>query len=589
MLAIKVNNEFLDLPADTGMELSRNNPFLSDDIQGEFSMGLTLRYSEKNYRLLQYIGNFYKKNTKYTVDAQIFDGGLFRYAGKLVINQHQTNMNDVESTVWTGFFTIGSSSFLQDIQDVLLQDVNLGGDRSFAWEGYVKTGTGFWAHIHNARVPNAFDYTFYPISNVGWYPNTQTVWMNKLTDNGTNDFEDNPDQHIYLGSGSPISLCPCIYLSFLLKKIFENFGWRIDGEILNDTGFKKITIPTFQAIKWVDITREWIGGTWVFSPYATITFNLSDHLPPDLTIGSFLVSIKNRFGWFFDFDSNTKTVYLRANKALIGGAVKDWTKYVQANYPAEYQDPEKVFSLINNIDTSDDLPVTKNVDEADLIRADSFASLPAAGAALDGKIAFALFENNFYVCQSDTTAAAYVWQFYAHNVGDYVVANADSTIESDISTMPSDRFTIRSGVDILAPVCNLQGNFFKSSAGQQPWGIRFLFYHGMFADTGGVLYPYASCHNLAISGTPSGEWSLPYRHQAGDVNDGVYDYWWKAWLQLLSVQDFRTFTLALPITELKKFSFSDIIFINNVFFIVQSAKEVLPYRGLIEMKMKRIY
>jgi len=133
------------------------------------------------------------------------------------------------------------------------------------------------------------------------------------------------------------------------------------------------------------------------------------------------------------------------------------------------------------------------------------------------------------------------------------------------------------------------GNFWKSKNGKQPWGIRFLFYHGMFADTGGVTYPYASCHNLAISGTPSGEWSLPYRHEYAFTNDGSYDYWWKAWLNLLAVQDFRTFTLALPITELKKFSFSDIIFINNVFFIVQSAKEILPYKELIKMKMKRIY
>ena len=591
MLAIKVNNEFIDLPADVSLELERNNPFLSDDdIQGEYSLGLTISYTEKNYRLLQFTGNFYKPTQKYIVDAEIYDAGMFRYAGQLVITQHSSNMNNIEQTVWTGFFTIGSAAFLQSIQDVLLEDVDYGGDRSFTWNGAdPNSGAGtFWQHIHEARVPNAFPYTFYPIYNDSFASDYRTRWMNKL--NPQNNFEAPiGDMSAYMELGNAISLCPAIYLSYLLQQIFANFGWKLSGEILDDTGFKKITIPSFNSIHWTDYNRRGPDQRLEYSQSSPIVFDLADHVPPDLSIGSFLVSIKNRKGWWFYFDSNTKTAYLHSYKSNIAAPVKDWTKYVQSTYTADYSDPDKVYSLVNNIDPADDYPVTLNIDESLITRIASRASLPAPGIDYDGQYYFIFNENSYYLCEIDESTSDYAWHFAANNIGDYTPANADTTIESDISTMPGSLIAASSGANILVPQCQVAGNYWHSTLGDQSWGVRFLFYHGMFPDTDGNNYPYASAVNETISGRATGDWSLPYRHQFGAVNDGTYDYWWKEWLKLLSIQDTRTFTLALPVNELRNFSFSDRIFINNVFFTVASAKETLPYKDLIEMKMKRIY
>jgi len=583
MLAIQVNNEFIDLPAQISLELERNNPFLSDDdIQGQFSLGLTIRYTEKNYRLLQYIGNFYKTNSKYTVDAAIYDAGIFRYAGKLVITQHQSNMNNIEQTVWTGFFTIGSSSFLQSIQDVLLQDVDFGGERTFNYTtSDPDDGSGgFWQHIHAAVVPDAFPYCFYPINNEGWAPDYISLkWMNPFLAD-TQEFDS-----IF----NAVTLCPALYLSFVLNKIFENFGWKLSGEILNDTGFKKITIPSFQAINWCTFTRMAQQIVSV-NPRPVITFDLADHVPPDVTIGSFLVSLKNRMGWYFEFDSGTKTAYLHGYQKIIDASVKDWTKYVQSNYTSDYTDPAKIYSLVNNIDSSDEFPVLKEIDESAIVRVNSVGDLPSPTAANEDLIGYVFLDNSYYQCQltPDSDPPTFEWVFYAHNIGDYQQQpDFDTTIESDISTMPTLLMLYGTGNSAKVPVCSQPGNFRSNVS---PWAVRFLFYHGMYPSTNGQLYPFASCDNTAISGTdPTGAWVLPYRHEFGVVNDGTYDYWWKDWLRLLSIQDSRTFTLALPVTELKKFSFSDIIFINNVFFVAQSVKEMLPYKDLIEMKMKRIY
>lgn len=583
MLAIKVNNEFIDLPADVSLELERNNPFLSDDdIQGEFSLALTIRYTEKNFRLLQYTGNFYKGNQKYTVDAEIYDAGMFRYAGKLVITQHQSNMNNIEETVWTGFFTIGSASFLQSIQEVLLSDLDLGGLRTFPWTGANATdgSGGFWQHYHAARIPNAFPYVFFTIYNEGWALDEHCLWMNKVDDSNnfevpvTNDQLDN-------SKGNAISAVPSIYLSFLLQKIFENFGWKITGEITEDAGYKKIVIPAFKAIEWTNYKRT-ILGKYQFDPFPSVSFDLADFVPQQISVGSFLVSLKNRFGWWFDFDSNTKIATLRGYKSIIDGQVKDWSKFVQSQYTSSYADPDKIFSLVNNIDPSDDYPVTKNV--IDYTPVATTTDLPTPADTLDGTIYLVYNENNFYVCEYDTDTSAYAWHFYANNIGDYTPTNADSTIESDISTMPNDFM----GTRLLVPRCNQPGNYYKSNTSSD-WAIRFLFYHGMQPDINGLNYPYASAINRSLSGTLPGDWTIPFEHKLNGVDDGSFMKWWQTWLKVLSIQEVRTFTLALPVTELRKFSFSDIIFINNVFFVVQSAKETLPYQDLIEMKMKRIY
>lgn len=155
--------------------------------------------------------------------------------------------------------------------------------------------------------------------------------------------------------------------------------------------------------------------------------------------------------------------------------------------------------------------------------------------------------------------------------------------------MPLELLEYYTGHSALFPACNQPGNWAQNNA-TNSWGIRILFYFGMQPDQQGTNYPYASCTNRNTQNMVMPiPWALPYKHNFGAANDGTYEYWFKEWLKLLAIQDTRTMQLDLPITELKKFSFSDMIVINNVWFLIQSFKEVLPYQGRIEARMKRIY
>lgn len=599
MLGIKINGEYLDLPADIGLEMQRNNPYLNDDIQGEFSLTLNIKYTDKNYRVLTYAGNFYKKNEKLLFDAEIYDNGTFRYGGVLVINQHTANMNRQSETSWSGFFTIGSSSFFQMIQDYRLQDVDYGGARNFRFTTFnINDGSGgFWQHIHAARTPNSFPYTFYPIVNYGWNTKYIVQWMNKLDDN--NNFVTYDQNTSSLVGSNTVSITPAIYYSYILTRIFAQFGWKISGEILSDPGFIKLTMPSFNAITWARF--RWHGG--IFDPgylnahLWNISFDLADHVPQSVTVGEFLTNLKTRFGWYFYFDSFAKTAYLKPYKNLIGTTAKDWTGYVAAPYTAEYKDKSKTFSLVNNIDANDLYPVILKVDETTLLPpAFSPETFPDAQTSAEGAVIYSFLNNSYYINQINDAGDLFEWVFFSHNIGDYEPPGSDTVIESEISTMPIEVVQNREGFRALCPRCYQPGNFAYSPSGVVGWGMRALFYHGMVTDknvdgsfSGTLPYPYASCHNLTIDNQQIGKWSIPYRHEYLAVNDGTYDTWWKTWLALLSIQDIRTFNFRLPLNELKNFKFDDSIVINNVFFIVMEFKEVLPYKGVTEFKMKRIY
>lgn len=581
MIAFKINNEFVELAPDAGIELQRSNPFIGDDVEGEFSLPVSIRYSDKNYRILNYSGNFYKKHAKYSVGADLYENGLFRYSGTLSITQHESDISNLNETKWTGVFTTGVASFLQQVGDVLLQDINYGPDISYPWTGADSAdgSNGFWQHIHQARTPNLFPYVFYPIKNKGYDEDLKVTWCNKLSP--SNKFEvavvdQGSGVFIY---GNPSGICPAIYLSFILQKIFAHFGWKLEGDLLSDTQFQKITLPSLRGIDWLNFFSRPLK---LFTNRNPVVWNLQDFVPRDISVSAFLVGLRNRFGWGMDFNSTTKTAVFKTNKQRAKSAVKDWTRFVNKSYSSQYTDQSKTYALVNNIGSEDTYPVIMSVpNEYNTVLKKS--DLPSPDESTMDKFTLILTLNAFYQGAMDETG--YIWKFYSDNIGDYRPANATDEITSDIATMAMSEQVTHGSVTALVPTCNIKGSLPKSVP--STWGCRMLFYHGFRNDSAGVGYPFASPHNFDQGGADlGGNWVMPFE---GYGVKAAAAYWWHDWLTFLQVQDTRTFVLSLPVTELKKFNWVDLIFINNVVFMVTQVTEKLPYSGLVNMKMKAIY
>lgn len=600
MLGIKINNGFLDIPSGVLMELQRNNPMLStDEIEGEYSFPISVRYTENNYRLFQFVGNWYKVNSKYTVDAEIYDNGQLRYTGKLVIINHTGNLLNPETLTWNVTIYLNSSSFMQDIRDVYLKDIDLGGDRSFPFTGYDidDDSGGFWQHIHEARTPNAFPYTFYPVKNPSWKPEEPrwnpdyAGWMNRLNDDG--NFQYDPDG--VDNRPNIFNIVPSIYVKYILERIAAHKGWKLTGDMLNDTGFNKLTQVGTRAIEWIErrsfAPTESIPSLWFsYTLKDEIIFNLKDFVPQNITCEQYLINLKNRLGLKIDFDSISKTLSINPLKLTIYNQAKDWSKYALTPYIVDYKETVNKYSLINNIDSDDTFPLSANIDPSKTIAAvENQSMLPAPADTADGAICYSYKENIYWINEWDEDIHSYKWNLLSHNIGNREVADANKTFTSDFSTMPTIPQVIRPGVKALIPTCDKQGNHaaFKEYT---EWAVRLLFYHGMVNDEDGQPYPYASCHSSDNEGnndlTP---WSLPYERRYADLNNGVYDYFFKDYLSYIQKDDVRTMVFALPVHELLTYSWADRIRINNAEFIAESYKEIVPYKGLVEFKLKRVF
>ena len=598
MLSFKVGNDHIFLPEGTSVNFERFSPFLgTEEVQAERTLPGKIYYSDANYRILSHLGNFYKGNRLLVVDADLYDGGNFRHSGSLIIQKHRSNTNRVQDTVWDFVFSINSASFYQKIQNLRLSELDMGGVRSFPWTTSNPSdgSNGFWQHIHAARTPRAFPYTFYPIYNPGWVNEQDRKstfglegfygdFMNRL--NSSNNFD--------FGSGTAFrcdniySIVPCIYLSFILECIASQAGYTLSGEILSDPGYLKITIPGHRGIDWVSARKKGSTSLVFTNP---VQFDLADFVSPSITVESFLINLKNRLGWRFSFDSTSREINVTAQKQTFANPSIDWTRFVDADYAAEFKTGATVYSLINNIDANDTYPKSADISKINLIGSLASADLLPNPDATDENVVYYCFrEDSYYINSFYDTTDSYRWEVVSHNVGSFRRDGQTNELTSSISSMPTVLGELRpGGAWGLFPAGDYQGNHIRLRNSYNDLGIRLLFYHGMHTDSNGNLYPYASSHSSNYAGqhdlTP---WSLNYKREFGSVNNGTYDYWFKDWLNIFQEDDVREFTMNLPIHLLLNLKWEDVIRIKGVEFLPIKINQPFPYRGKVAITFKKI-
>ncbi len=247
--------------------------------------------TDRNLRLTGYAGLIHTRVDSAGIDAALFDNGLQVAVGKLKFEKPTHNLNRAKDGSVSCYFLGGVASFFQDVKDIKLRSVDVGGDRTFPWTNYNRTGgNGFWQHIHAViDAPAAsYDYAFFPVKNEAWdgeWANTDV--MNFMQYSGGNAiFVKETTDERYANV-----IVPFPYLTYVLEKAVAHAGWKIEGNILADPDFRKITMLNFKSINWGYMRRQdkllGISPT----PYSNITFNLQDHLP-DITLSQFLIWLK---------------------------------------------------------------------------------------------------------------------------------------------------------------------------------------------------------------------------------------------------------------------------------------------------------
>lgn len=603
MIGIEINNEFLDLPATIQLEIVRNSPYLNnDEIEGEYALPIAIPYSDNNYKILSYTGNHYKTHTKEIINATLIVNGSVKYPGTLVIDGWEKNNNNPKSLSTKGIFTFSISSFFQQIKDKKLTDLTLGGTRTFSWttNNPYDASNGFWQHLHSiAATPG--DYTFVPIYNEGYGTipgniiipsHKKMVWMNKLD-------MDNQTQLYFAYHKNAVTLTPSIKLNYVIKQLFEQFGWDIDGDIFSDSTFNKLYLQSFKAVYWCNYSTT--SGALITSPLSTININLGEHMPPDYSIQNFIIDLKNRYGLAFIFDIATKKCSVKFLKNIANNATSiDLTKYAGAGVKSKFDKKIRVVGLQNNIDGADSYPTPLNAANLPTIPAVlNTAALPAVAGYDEGTFCYVFLNNSYYEIVTND-AGTKEWQIAGDNIGDYLPIGYTETLDTNISTIPSTYIKYRTMFGFtdyygFFPTCNQLGNWYQNKE-DNPFGLRTILCYGLQNDVkedgtnaGSVGYPYASAHSTDNFGNELTTWSNVYERQYSTINNGIYKTWFTEWIKFYKQIDERTYVLKLPFYMLQGIFWENIIIIHNVQFLIKKMKYILPYTGMVEVELLKIY
>lgn len=594
MLGISINGEFLDLSPATSAQLERKSPFFNtDDLADEYSLPFTFPYSPKNARLLGLPNHFYTRRQKLRVPSQLHDNNNFSYAGDLLVTAAKLNVNDITKSTITGFFITGASSFFQQIKDKKLKQLQLGGVRTFAWTNNdaASSHIGFWQQIHRT-LDGSMEYSFAPIRNSKWSgsddPGTPD-WMNKLDNNGNLDYANNFT-----------TLAPQVSLKYLLTKICEEHGWSFDFTKMPETSWQTLFLPSFYSVTWAKIVETGVDPFFTYGPLPNIEINLQNHVPPEVYIQNFIIMLRNRFNWGFNFDAGKQVVEMFALKDLSEGTKKDWTAYMTAELDSDFSEDKKIFAFHNNIDGNDALSSSPDFSKIPTpTSVEHLEDIPAASEDNFNQVYYVWKENKYYQCRYDETNRVYSWDVLADGIYNYEPSGSSSSIDTEASTMPVYKTLYRNNgiTDLfgLFPLCEQEGNWEGKAGDFKPWGVRLLFHRGMVWEAnplgfiGAQKYPCLTSICFTITQTePDLAWSNVYVHPCETVEKGLVAFWWKPTLKFLEQSEVQTTVLQLPRTELVNFKWSDVILLKNIPFVGQKLTEVIPYGKTVKAELRRI-
>lgn len=589
MLGIQIQGEFIDLPPGTTLELEKENPFLqfsTEVLIGEYSLPFQAISNANNNRLLGYPGVAQKWIDNTGFDALLYDKSIQIGAGKVKVEKSNIHFNRLSKGNLSCYYLSSASGFWQDIKDLKLRDIDVGGDRSFPWAGLSTITDGFWKHIHQvaAGAVNDYDYAFYPVVNKDWaqgdeYPPVMNLVYYDAMETFPVRF---PNVYAGLDVRERNRIVPFPYLHYVLTQAFAEAGWSVTGDILDDVDFMKITMINFRAIDWCHVTVT--GGIASEVPRDPVVFNLQDHLP-DITIGKFLIALANRMGWWYDFDNTSKKVTIRLLDDLVDGQAVDYTDKSSPLIGKNVLKDQPVYAMRNRFATSlgDGAPDFKVVElQGDV---DKITDLPTAAEALYGHAYLVIEENNYYVCRQNEDED-WVWELYAYNIYDHEPTGFNADITTEATVVGVEYYS--EYID-LAPRIDNPGEWMGRTDEASTWGIHLCFYFGQRDNKNGDPIPFASPHIYDSNGFALAAWSLCFKgKKTDDTEVGLYDVFWKRFLDMIYSTEEVEHTLYLPLHQYLQLRFSNRILVAGVELFIKQIKSSIPYKGQVRCVSVRV-
>ena len=584
-IAFKIGNEYLDLSPNTILDLEEENPFLQlgAEIKGQYSLPFSIPCTEKNMRLLGFPNLIQARKSTAGIDAVLMIGGLQHSRGQVKIETTNNHIIHPQRGTISLYYLFGISDFYKLVENKYLTDLEYGSDYSFPRGNNLSNPNredptiffGYITDVMRNGTPDTHEFAIFPVINEG---DPGSNYENVLFQaNVPNSFAIHTDSLLPVINYTSYSyaewknnICPFPYLHWVIKKLFQNFQWKVQSELFDDPDFKKITLLHSGKIE-----------QYRKNP---VTWNMKNHVPR-VKIPTFLIGLANRFGLWFDFDYKKKLCTITYKKTILKSRDKlDITSKVGATYSGKISGTNKRYGLMQQ--GGQPKPEFGNFTYRGELN--NYDDLPNPSDAILDNLYFIRGENAYYFC---TEADNVVWQKSTDNNWDIVPAEKTDDIQINcLVPGMSDMLQMRNNLGdfinrwFVMPVINYPAENAESET------FYICYHYGIRPGvnrTNSMDHPFpmgsAGCHDLEGNLITSKALVFDY---PGDR--GVYVNNWEYFLNLFKQREEVTIPVSFDLLDLVNFDYKKSLLIRNTEYFIKNPHFSLPLREFTQVELVRL-
>ncbi|HRH59626.1 MAG TPA: hypothetical protein PL045_03605, partial [Chitinophagaceae bacterium] len=444
------NSGFLDLPGDAKLEMEQVKDIFDEDLLvSEYSLPLEAAWTDNNKRLLHYAERLQNFSTApgYWVCDVISDGTPVLQKAKMTLLGKSGTMNYRK-----GKFTFniaGPKGLLGvKLQNKYLTDLTFetiswtsGPSREFA-TSFMKGHDPEWSTI----------FSFVPVAILDFMDTDRADFddiflaedtVNTVIVNGTNtdwDFgrrePDNPTKLIT--ALDPLyrdaRTVPFIKVKYLLRKIFEEAGYKVGGDFLDTAAFDDLLLLNNYAIEKYD---------YYVAIDTNRSINLKNHVPKMLQTD--FIKLACSFCNMYPRFSGINSVELRYRKTTIQqNKTADATNIAALNFESAITPQEGTGVTVRYSGNSNDGYLSERVQEFDkgkvvatVAKFDDLQTISIGRPLTTDDIALVTAENMYYKF-ADGTVSPTLWDAYSENLDEYITEDGATSV--DVLASPLAQF-----------------------------------------------------------------------------------------------------------------------------------------------------
>jgi hypothetical protein len=359
---------------------------------------------------------------------------------------------------------------------------------------------------------------------------------------------------------------PFPYIAFIIHRIADRFGFRIENNVFDDELKYAVLINHF-------LENRFLNETIL---EANETLNLNDHVP-DWSVYDFLQNVCKLFGLGYEVDNETSTITFTFLKDLLTTSeVINIAPMVVSKPRVDFNNYPSAFSLQQKYPSecklSGDIKSLKGLNLKGAVP--NFADLPATGEVND--VYLVGYYNSYYAWNYNPDTYEFQWGFHSHQYTTEISSGDDAIdISTDLPSVLSRRY-----MDIIQPLATNRLWTLPSSHQvaqfegapdiyQGDWKPLVVWYHGLKNDSLGQTYPYANADMVDHAGNEIA--GVPFSLHLGGSR-GTYNLLWKAYLQWRTTAKPVRVQMIPDRAFLRNFRFSKKLRLGGVNYLVVEAR-----------------